>query len=164
LRASHVRMLHIVHFFYSFTLNIRLFNHLKFTWFNMSLNVCVWTGSKIIFTNGSQDPWRRASKQTSSTDRELPFIFSVSLVSNILYPCHHCGNMSNLHFSRILHGLLIWWLSFDKWMTDFLSTITKYCVQLLVRFMVHNLKFWLSIPKLLITVDTALFWHRNHYS
>ncbi|MCH80103.1 thymus-specific serine protease [Trifolium medium] len=25
-------------------------------------------GSKIIFTNGSQDPWRRASKQTSSPD------------------------------------------------------------------------------------------------
>ena len=31
---------------------------------------CELAGSKIIFTNGSQDPWRHASKQTSSTDSE----------------------------------------------------------------------------------------------
>lgn len=29
--------------------------------------------TKIIFTNGSQDPWRHASKQTSSPDRKFPF-------------------------------------------------------------------------------------------
>ncbi|KAF6136437.1 hypothetical protein GIB67_028656 [Kingdonia uniflora] len=29
------------------------------------------SGSKIVFTNGSQDPWRHASKQTSSPDSEF---------------------------------------------------------------------------------------------
>lgn len=28
-------------------------------------------GSKIIFTNGSQDPWRHASKQISSSDSKF---------------------------------------------------------------------------------------------
>lgn len=31
---------------------------------------CEWAGSKIVFTNGSQDPWRHASKQISSPDSE----------------------------------------------------------------------------------------------
>ncbi|WVZ23806.1 hypothetical protein V8G54_002350 [Vigna mungo] len=38
-------------------------------------------GSKIIFTNGSQDPWRHASKQTSSPDSELPVTFVVLVIS-----------------------------------------------------------------------------------
>ncbi|KAE9606656.1 putative peptidase S28 [Lupinus albus] len=38
-------------------------------------------GSKIIFTNGSQDPWRHASKQTSSPD--LP---------SYTITCHNCGH------------------------------------------------------------------------
>ncbi|RDX85567.1 putative serine protease EDA2, partial [Mucuna pruriens] len=41
-------------------------------------------GSKIIFTNGSQDPWRHASKQTSSTD--LP---------SYIVTCYNCGHCSD---------------------------------------------------------------------
>lgn len=42
-------------------------------------------GTKIIFTNGSQDPWRHASKQTSSPD--LP---------SYIVKCHNCGHGSDL--------------------------------------------------------------------
>ena len=35
--------------------------------------------TKIIFTNGSQDPWRHASKQTSSPERKSPFSMIKSL-------------------------------------------------------------------------------------
>ncbi|KAL6959975.1 putative serine protease eda2, variant 2 [Sarracenia purpurea var. burkii] len=42
-------------------------------------------GSKIIFTNGSQDPWRHASKQTSST--EMP---------SYIVTCHNCGHGTDL--------------------------------------------------------------------
>lgn len=42
-------------------------------------------GSKIIFTNGSQDPWRHASKQTSSPD-----------MPSYLISCHNCGHGSDL--------------------------------------------------------------------
>ncbi|XP_057968049.1 probable serine protease EDA2 [Malania oleifera] len=42
-------------------------------------------GSKIVFTNGSQDPWRHASKQTSSTD--LP---------SYMISCHNCGHGTDL--------------------------------------------------------------------
>ncbi|KAL9680197.1 hypothetical protein QQ045_018075 [Rhodiola kirilowii] len=38
-------------------------------------------GSKIIFANGSQDPWRHATKQTSSTD-----------IPSYLITCHNCGH------------------------------------------------------------------------
>ncbi|XP_068465657.1 probable serine protease EDA2 isoform X1 [Phaseolus vulgaris] len=41
-------------------------------------------GSKIIFTNGSQDPWRHASKQTSSPD--LP---------SYVVSCYNCGHCSD---------------------------------------------------------------------
>ncbi|PHT83145.1 putative serine protease EDA2 [Capsicum annuum] len=42
-------------------------------------------GSKIVFTNGSQDPWRHASKQTSSP--ELP---------SYITSCHNCGHGADL--------------------------------------------------------------------
>ncbi|CAI8609056.1 unnamed protein product [Vicia faba] len=42
-------------------------------------------GSKIIFTNGSQDPWRHASKQTSSTD-----------MPSYLITCNNCGHCTDL--------------------------------------------------------------------
>ncbi|KAH7686924.1 Prolyl oligopeptidase protein [Dioscorea alata] len=42
-------------------------------------------GTRIVFTNGSQDPWRHASKQTSSPD--LP-----SYIIN----CHNCGHGTDL--------------------------------------------------------------------
>ncbi|GAB4847507.1 Probable serine protease eda2 [Ancistrocladus abbreviatus] len=42
-------------------------------------------GSKIVFTNGSQDPWRRASKQTSSP--EMP---------SYIISCHNCGHGTDL--------------------------------------------------------------------
>ncbi|GAV75900.1 Peptidase_S28 domain-containing protein [Cephalotus follicularis] len=42
-------------------------------------------GSKIIFTNGSQDPWRRASKQISSPD-----------MPSYLISCHNCGHGTDL--------------------------------------------------------------------
>ncbi|KAB2004398.1 hypothetical protein ES319_D11G195300v1 [Gossypium barbadense] len=38
-------------------------------------------GSKIIFTNGSQDPWRHASKQTSSLG-----------MPSYIITCHNCGH------------------------------------------------------------------------
>ncbi|KAG8383412.1 hypothetical protein BUALT_Bualt04G0010100 [Buddleja alternifolia] len=41
--------------------------------------------SKIIFTNGSQDPWRHASKQTSSP--EMP---------SYIITCHNCGHGTDL--------------------------------------------------------------------
>ncbi|XP_010531072.1 PREDICTED: probable serine protease EDA2 isoform X2 [Tarenaya hassleriana] len=41
--------------------------------------------TKIIFTNGSQDPWRHASKQTSSPD--LP---------SYIITCHNCGHGTDL--------------------------------------------------------------------
>ncbi|KAK2355607.1 Serine carboxypeptidase S28 family protein [Trifolium repens] len=48
----------------------------------------LWTkiaGSKIIFTNGSQDPWRHASKQTSSPD-----------MPSYLITCNNCGHCTDL--------------------------------------------------------------------
>ncbi|KAE9614603.1 putative dipeptidyl-peptidase II [Lupinus albus] len=42
-------------------------------------------GSKIIFTNGSQDPWRHASKQNSSLD-----------MPSYLITCYNCGHCSDL--------------------------------------------------------------------
>lgn len=42
-------------------------------------------GSKIIFTNGSQDPWRHASKQKSSPD-----------MPSYIVDCHNCGHGSDL--------------------------------------------------------------------
>ncbi|KAL9271949.1 putative serine protease EDA2 [Drosera capensis] len=42
-------------------------------------------GSKIVFTNGSQDPWRHASKQASSS--EMP---------SYLMSCHNCGHRTDL--------------------------------------------------------------------
>ncbi|KAL3630183.1 putative serine protease eda2 [Castilleja foliolosa] len=42
-------------------------------------------GSKIIFTNGSQDPWRHASKQTSSP--EMP---------SYIITCHNCGHGTDI--------------------------------------------------------------------
>ncbi|RZB60869.1 probable serine protease EDA2 [Glycine soja] len=41
-------------------------------------------GSKIIFTNGSQDPWRHASKQTSSPD-----------MPSYIVKCYNCGHCSD---------------------------------------------------------------------
>ncbi|XP_072989197.1 probable serine protease EDA2 isoform X1 [Typha latifolia] len=42
-------------------------------------------GSKIVFTNGSQDPWRHASKQKSSED-----------MPSYLIKCHNCGHGTDL--------------------------------------------------------------------
>ncbi|GKU99269.1 hypothetical protein SLEP1_g12138 [Rubroshorea leprosula] len=42
-------------------------------------------GSRIIFTNGSQDPWRHASKKISSPD-----------VPSYLITCHNCGHGTDL--------------------------------------------------------------------
>lgn len=42
-------------------------------------------GSKIVFTNGSQDPWRHASKQTSTTD-----------MPSYTVTCHNCGHGTDL--------------------------------------------------------------------
>ncbi|KAK2657052.1 hypothetical protein Ddye_010104 [Dipteronia dyeriana] len=42
-------------------------------------------GSKIIFTNGSQDPWRHASKQTSSPD-----------MPSYLITCNNCGHGTDM--------------------------------------------------------------------
>ncbi|KAK7376057.1 hypothetical protein VNO78_34907 [Psophocarpus tetragonolobus] len=44
-------------------------------------------GSKIIFTNGSQDPWRHASKQTSSPEKDMP---------SYLVTCYNCGHGSDI--------------------------------------------------------------------
>ncbi|KAG0462174.1 hypothetical protein HPP92_020650 [Vanilla planifolia] len=44
-------------------------------------------GSKIIFTNGSQDPWRHASKQTSSPEKDMP---------SYIVECHNCGHGTDL--------------------------------------------------------------------
>ncbi|XP_078447905.1 putative serine protease EDA2 isoform X2 [Wolffia australiana] len=41
-------------------------------------------GSRIIFTNGSQDPWRHASKQKSSKD-----------MPSYIIKCHNCGHCSD---------------------------------------------------------------------
>ncbi|KDP46696.1 hypothetical protein JCGZ_06484 [Jatropha curcas] len=42
-------------------------------------------GSKIVFTNGSQDPWRHASKQISSPD-----------MPSYIITCHNCGHGTDL--------------------------------------------------------------------
>ncbi|CAO2830545.1 unnamed protein product [Amaranthus hypochondriacus] len=42
-------------------------------------------GSKIVFTNGSQDPWRHASKQTSSPD-----------MPSLVVTCYNCGHGTDL--------------------------------------------------------------------
>ncbi|EPS71238.1 hypothetical protein M569_03521, partial [Genlisea aurea] len=42
-------------------------------------------GSKIVFTNGSQDPWRRASKQISSPD-----------MPSYMVKCRNCGHGSDM--------------------------------------------------------------------
>ncbi|KAM6591770.1 hypothetical protein CsatA_014375 [Cannabis sativa] len=42
-------------------------------------------GTKIVFTNGSQDPWRHASKQTSSPD-----------MPSYIITCHNCGHGTDL--------------------------------------------------------------------
>uniref|UniRef100_A0A6N2LB34 Serine carboxypeptidase S28 family protein n=1 Tax=Salix viminalis TaxID=40686 RepID=A0A6N2LB34_SALVM len=43
------------------------------------------SGSKIVFANGSQDPWRHASKQTSSPD-----------MPSFLISCHNCGHCTDM--------------------------------------------------------------------
>jgi hypothetical protein len=43
------------------------------------------SGSRIVFTNGSQDPWRRASKQTSSQD-----------MPSYLITCNNCGHGTDM--------------------------------------------------------------------
>lgn len=54
-------------------------------------------GSKIVFTNGSQDPWRHASKQTSSPD-----------MPSYAIECHNCGHGTDLRgcpqFPLVLEG------------------------------------------------------------
>nr|KAJ0222324.1 hypothetical protein LSAT_V11C200078030 [Lactuca sativa] len=45
--------------------------------------------SKIIFTNGSQDLWRRASKQVSSES-------SNAINPSYIISCHNCGHGSDL--------------------------------------------------------------------
>lgn len=76
------------------------------------------TGTKIVFTNGSQDPWRHASKQTSSPDCELPILALDALWlrlikhrqtsnSNPLY-ANHAMNYFTLVFLTLknsIHGL-----------------------------------------------------------
>nr|VDC73740.1 unnamed protein product [Brassica rapa] len=66
--------------------------------------------TKIVFTNGSQDPWRHASKQTSSPDRKSPFYFvqnriTLSSINKLvlddtepsyIITCHNCGHGSDL--------------------------------------------------------------------
>ncbi|KAJ4963187.1 hypothetical protein NE237_023126 [Protea cynaroides] len=42
-------------------------------------------GSKIVFSNGSQDPWRHASKQTSSPN-----------MPSYIISCHNCGHGTDL--------------------------------------------------------------------
>ncbi|OAY60835.1 probable serine protease EDA2 [Manihot esculenta] len=42
-------------------------------------------GSKIVFTNGSQDPWRHASKQISSPD-----------MPSYVITCHNCGHGTDM--------------------------------------------------------------------
>ncbi|KAJ3682168.1 hypothetical protein LUZ60_014741 [Juncus effusus] len=42
-------------------------------------------GTRIVFTNGSQDPWRHASKQTSSEN-----------MPSYLIKCHNCGHGTDL--------------------------------------------------------------------
>ncbi|KAI5581401.1 hypothetical protein POPTR_007G015400v4 [Populus trichocarpa] len=42
-------------------------------------------GSKIVFTNGSQDPWRHASKQISSPD-----------MPSFVMSCHNCGHGTDM--------------------------------------------------------------------
>ncbi|XP_015582304.2 probable serine protease EDA2 isoform X2 [Ricinus communis] len=42
-------------------------------------------GSKIVFTNGSQDPWRHASKQISSPD-----------TPSYIITCHNCGHGTDM--------------------------------------------------------------------
>ncbi|CAH9105771.1 unnamed protein product [Cuscuta europaea] len=42
-------------------------------------------GSKIVFANGSQDPWRHASKQTSSPD-----------MPSYIIACHNCGHGTDM--------------------------------------------------------------------
>lgn len=42
-------------------------------------------GSKIVFANGSQDPWRHASKQTSSPD-----------MPSYIISCHNCGHGTDM--------------------------------------------------------------------
>ncbi|KAJ6812403.1 putative serine protease EDA2 isoform X1 [Iris pallida] len=42
-------------------------------------------GTRIVFTNGSQDPWRHASRQTSSAD-----------MPSYIIKCHNCGHGSDL--------------------------------------------------------------------
>ncbi|XP_050226322.1 probable serine protease EDA2 isoform X2 [Mercurialis annua] len=44
-------------------------------------------GSKIVFTNGSQDPWRHASKQVSSDANDMP---------SYLITCHNCGHGTDM--------------------------------------------------------------------
>lgn len=41
-------------------------------------------GSKIVFANGSQDPWRHASKQTSSTDSEFLITWSKLYIISLI--------------------------------------------------------------------------------
>ncbi|KAK6258238.1 hypothetical protein SCA6_012712 [Theobroma cacao] len=54
-------------------------------------------GSKIIFTNGSQDPWRHASKQTSSPDSKLLILLPITLMNTEL-PIKRRGFMRSSSF------------------------------------------------------------------
>ncbi|KAG4939220.1 hypothetical protein JHK84_045413 [Glycine max] len=65
-------------------------NSARLWWFQVCTEVAYFQvapsndSSKIIFTNGSQDPWRHASKQTSSPD-----------MPSYIVKCYNCGHCSD---------------------------------------------------------------------
>lgn len=111
-------------FFRTSTLEQFMYLHRGLWWnhyFNFCRGIYLWTGSKIIFTNGSQDPWRHASKQASSPESESKYcilrkshfehwtitttkckkkfsgsFFLTFSVPSYIVTCHNCGHGSDL--------------------------------------------------------------------
>lgn len=65
------------------------------------MGIC--SGSKIIFSNGSQDPWRHASKQTSSAGSKSGTLLLLFLAKKSLF----------LSMFTILFLVQFWWIKMD---------------------------------------------------
>ena len=78
---------------------------------NIYGNTFVGSGSKIIFTSGSQDPWQYATKQTTTSYGKIPFItislqfrqtidqtlmWELILEPALVIECENCGHCVDL--------------------------------------------------------------------
>lgn len=114
-----------------------------------------YAGSKIVFTNGSQDPWRHASKQKSSPDSEFSQTSQGNLIME-LYDWLRCYRNS---YKLIYLMIVICSVFFIKMSFHYYHDMS-YMINLLVGFpflaffvSCYAIKNWSGICFLLVSID-----------